>query len=317
MKKLFSLLVFIFIIIMIVPNKGIIAAEPLKLNTIKKSMYVNDKYTLKVNNTTKKIMWKSSNAKVAKVSNSGVVTSISKGKATITATIGAGSNNTKLTCSITVKSRLSTNAKNSTLYAPMDEYQEVLITFAKPKNGEFLTATADNANIEIEFGESENNIVSLYVTPVKKGISTITISIAKDTTTASSKISDNEDLKYYNDISSKLAEREYINRLATPHTSYDPIKITVYVGIDNSAWINDDDLESVYGVTSIIGFIEDDVIYLFPTGESGTTKDSFSIPIKEKKLNKEYNYNGLRYKFIKSNTVAFHTEDLRSLNIIK
>ena len=312
MKKFFSLFLFIFISTMLCPGKNIMAAEPLKLNTTKKTMYVNDKYNLKVNNTTKKIMWKSSNTEVAEVNKSGKVTALAKGKATITATIGAGSNNTKLTCTITVKGRLSTNIKDASLYTPMDEYQEILITFAKPRDGEFLTAKVDNYNVEIEFGDgdAENNIISLYVTPVEKGISTITLSIGKYDTPPSSKNSDTED----SDTSYELAEREYITRFASPYITYDPIKVTVYVGFDNSAWINDDDLWSVYGITPII---ESNAIYLIPNVESGTTKKSFSIPIEEKELNKEYSHKGLRYKFIKSNTVEFYTQDLRDLKIIK
>lgn len=315
MKKFFSLLVFIFIVAILAPSQSVLAAKAIKLNTTKKTLYINDKYTLKVSNAPKKIMWKSSNTKVAKVSNSGVVTAKTKGKATITATIGAGSNNTKLTCTITVKGRLSTNAKNAIVYAPMDEYQELLVTFAKPKDGEYLVAEVNNSNIELEAGSTKKNVTSLYITPLEKGISTITIKIAKDETKSSS--SKNEDTTYFDDISAALAERDYLDRFSLSYTTYNPITITVYVGIKDSEWINNKDLDSVYNTATIIS---NDSILLFPSQEpsfTGISRKSISIPLEERELNKEYNYEGLRYRFVKSNSVEFNVQDLKDLKFIK
>ena len=46
------------------------------------------KYKLKVNGTTKKVVWKSSNKKVAKVSQSGLVKAIKPGKTVVSAKVG-------------------------------------------------------------------------------------------------------------------------------------------------------------------------------------------------------------------------------------
>lgn len=279
---------------------------------------INAKYTLKVTGSNKKIMWKSSNPKVAKVSKSGEITAISKGEATITATIGAGSKNTKLTCTVTVKSRLSTNLKGKPLYTPLDEYQEILITFTKPKDDEYLTALTSNNNIDIEFGDTKGDVTSLYITPQKKGITTITIGIEKDeyTNNESSNYTNDENIAYYEDINKASAERDYINKISSSSTTYDPIEVKVYVGIDENGWINKSELESIFDVYTLI---YDDFIQFLPNDSSSSTgnTNSFSIKVSEKTLNKVYTYEGLRYRFIKSNTVQFNIGDLKKLGIIE
>ncbi|WP_155829322.1 glycosyl hydrolase 53 family protein [Butyrivibrio sp. AD3002] len=77
-----------------------------KLNKKKKTLKVGNKYQLKAtvkptDATNKNVTWKSSNKKVARVSRSGKVTAVSKGKATITVVTKDGKFKAK--CKITVK----------------------------------------------------------------------------------------------------------------------------------------------------------------------------------------------------------------------
>ncbi len=63
-------------------------AATLKLNTTKKTLVIGKTYRLKVNNTTKKVTWTSSNPKIATVSEKGVVKAKRSGTTTITAKVG-------------------------------------------------------------------------------------------------------------------------------------------------------------------------------------------------------------------------------------
>ncbi len=76
------------------------AASKVKLNKKTATVYVKQSVTLKVEGTTKKVKWSSSNKNVAKVSKTGKVTGVSAGKATIKAKIGKKT----YTCKVTVKS---------------------------------------------------------------------------------------------------------------------------------------------------------------------------------------------------------------------
>jgi len=318
-KKIPLLLIFVLITILFAPLKKVDAAS-VKLNATKKTLYIDSSYTLKVSGTQKKVMWKSSNSKIASVSKTGVVKAVKSGKVTITATIGAGSNNIKLTCNITVKSRLSTSLKGKALNCPLDEFQEILITFVKPKDGEYLTATFDSEYIDIEFGESEDNVTPLYVTPIKKGIATITISIAKDESTNSDETytNESEDIVYFDDISGKLAEKEYLFREFASISTYNPIKITVNIGIDDSTnWIGVSDLSQIYDVTVLD--LDDHFSLLYGSTQLTGMSSSINIAITTDEIvyGNEYVYDSIRYKYLDADTIQFNLSDLRNKGIIK
>ena len=79
--------------------KCTITVEEPKLNKKNISLNVGKTQTLKMTGTKQKITWSSSNKKVAKVSNKGVVKGLKKGSATITAKVGGK----KYNCKVTVK----------------------------------------------------------------------------------------------------------------------------------------------------------------------------------------------------------------------
>lgn len=78
--------------------------KPIKINRTNILLVKGQKYKLKISNATSKVSWSSSRKSVATVSSSGKVTARGKGKAVITAKVGAK----KKTCKVTVEApRLS------------------------------------------------------------------------------------------------------------------------------------------------------------------------------------------------------------------
>ena len=118
MKKLLVAIVIVLFAGVIIPNivptlNNTISVEAasIRINTTKKTLYVNKTYTLKVLGTTKKATWSSSNKKVATVNSKGKVIAKKAGTVTITAKIGSK----KYKCKVTVKNPCL-NVKNLTLY---------------------------------------------------------------------------------------------------------------------------------------------------------------------------------------------------------
>lgn len=76
-----------------------VSAAVVGLNKSKATLYLDKKLTLKLQNSTGKVTWSSSNTKIAKVNDKGVVTPKKKGTVVIT----AKNNGIKYTCKVTVK----------------------------------------------------------------------------------------------------------------------------------------------------------------------------------------------------------------------
>jgi hypothetical protein len=80
------------------------ASKKAKLNKTKATLVAGKTVQLKVQNSKKKVTWKSSNGKVATVSKKGLVTAKAPGKATITAKVGKKN----LKCAVTVNESVTT-----------------------------------------------------------------------------------------------------------------------------------------------------------------------------------------------------------------
>ena len=101
-KKMMAFIVALVLTITLVPAVQADAAPKMKLNKKSVTMNVGKTVTLKVQNKNgKKVKWKSTNNKVAKVTKKGKVTAKKIGKATIVAKVG----NKKLKCRIVVKKK--------------------------------------------------------------------------------------------------------------------------------------------------------------------------------------------------------------------
>lgn len=102
-------------------EKGLTAIAGLNYLTLNKTSLTlapKKTYTLKINGTSLKPSWKSSNTNVVKVTSAGKITTVKTGTAVITATLGGR----KFTCKITVKNPASANAKLTQNYAKLKKY---------------------------------------------------------------------------------------------------------------------------------------------------------------------------------------------------
>jgi hypothetical protein len=95
------------------------AATKVKLNKKKATLTAGAKLSLKVNGTSKKVKWSSSNKKVAKVSSKGKVTAVKAGKATITAKVAGKS----YKCKVTVVNAQTPTTTTTTQTTPANTQQ--------------------------------------------------------------------------------------------------------------------------------------------------------------------------------------------------
>ena len=206
-KKLLIALVIVLLAGVVVPNivpvlNSTISVEAasIKMNTTKKTLYVNKTYTLKVVGTKKKAKWLSSNKKVATVSSKGKVTAKKKGTATITAKVGSK----KYTCKITVKSA-EINKNAITLYRKNAYKLKVL--------GATRSAKWTTSNKSVATVNSKGQ-----VTAKKKGTAIITAKVGKK--------------KYTCKVTVKSP---YINKTKINLYPYEQYSLSVY-GRTSSKW---------------------------------------------------------------------------------
>lgn len=162
----------------IVPITKVYAAESVKLNKTKVTIEVGKSYTLKLSGTKEKATWTSSNTKIAKVNQSGKITGVKNGSATITATVGK----TKYTCKVTVKqSEYKVQSKGQTEVQTHQEIMNslnmtILKTFTKVKGdiyeetpyGPSSIGYGDISNlVEIKLGYfTDKNKIKYYIVAI-------------------------------------------------------------------------------------------------------------------------------------------------------
>ena len=144
----------------------------------KTTMYTGKKLTLKAkvnpaNASNKALTWKSSNAKVAKVSSKGIVTGVKAGTVKITATAKDGSRKSA-TCTVTVRQSVSkiTLSKTNVVLPKKGSSYNVRVTVA-PKN-------AYNKNVTVK--SAKTKVVKVSASTVKSG-KTVKITAVKKGTT--------------------------------------------------------------------------------------------------------------------------------------
>lgn len=147
-----------------------VAVKGLKMNTASFCLYTGQSYRMTVsvtpaNASNKKVTWSSSNTKVAKVSQTGVVNAVGAGTATITAKSGNGK---KATCRVTVKNVAVTGVsfKKSTVETMGKTKLDVTVIPANATNKK-LTWTSSNTKIATV---DKNG----FVTPKNYGTAVIT-----------------------------------------------------------------------------------------------------------------------------------------------
>ena len=95
-----------------------VSAASLTLSQTSAKMYAGDKLKLKLEGTTKKITWTSSDPSVAKVNQKGRVTALKKGSAVIKARVGKKTRK----CLITVKRTMTCDKKKVTFEGTSTQY---------------------------------------------------------------------------------------------------------------------------------------------------------------------------------------------------
>lgn len=110
MKKFIRLFTIILCLSLFAPTaipfagaENVQAAQKVKLNYTKKTIYEGDSFQLKVKGTKKKVKWSTSNKKVATVSSKGVVKGKSGGSDRRTCKITAAVGGKKYSCKVTVR----------------------------------------------------------------------------------------------------------------------------------------------------------------------------------------------------------------------
>lgn len=132
-KNTVSVLLFALVMVVVTPQP---AQAAVKINKTSETLFVGQSVQLKVSGTSKKVTWKSSNQKVAKVSSKGKVKAVKRGSATITATVSKKSYKCKITVNSTFKLDAKSISINNTkeLNAYLTANGRVEYKPAKPKN---------------------------------------------------------------------------------------------------------------------------------------------------------------------------------------
>lgn len=152
----------------------------------KATMYTGKKLTLKAkvnpaNASNKALTWKSSNAKVAKVSSKGIVTGVKAGTVKITATAKDGSRKSA-TCTVTVRQSVSkiTLSKTNVVLPKKGSSYNVRVTVA-PKNAYNKNVTVKSANTKVAkvSASTVKSGKTVKITAVKKGTTKVAFT-AKD-----------------------------------------------------------------------------------------------------------------------------------------
>lgn len=152
----------------------------------KATMYTGKKLTLKAkvnpaNASNKALTWKSSNAKVAKVSSKGIVTGVKAGTVKITATAKDGSRKSA-TCTVTVRQSVSkiTLSKTNVVLPKKGSSYNVRVTVA-PKNAYNKNVTVKSAKTKVAkvSASTVKSGKTVKITAVKKGTTKVVFT-AKD-----------------------------------------------------------------------------------------------------------------------------------------
>lgn len=196
-KQFLAFLMSLFLVFSVIPGnllqvdaakKKTVKVKTVKINKKSVTMVEGDKITLKAtlspkNTTQKKLVWSTSNKKVATVTSKGVVNAKKKGKATITVKVKGTSK--KATCKVTVKALVK--VKKITLNKTSISLQEGTSTTLK------ATLTPKNTTQKtLQWSTSDKKIATVsstgVVKAVKKGTATITVKVKGTTKKATCKV---------------------------------------------------------------------------------------------------------------------------------
>lgn len=156
MKKriISSLLVLLLLAAILVPSN---AQAAVKISKSKATIYVGQTLQLKLNGTTKKANWSTSNKSVATVTTKGKVTAKKEGSATITAKVSGKTYN----CNVTVKSKFSSKDAVKNIQCDLQDTGDGVVAILTNKNSTAVSIAAKlvyyNSNGEMLMATSDSN----------------------------------------------------------------------------------------------------------------------------------------------------------------
>lgn len=172
-----------------------IIVETPSISKTKQTAYVGQKITLKINGTKQKVVWKTSNKKIATVNGSGDVVLKKKGSVTITATVAKKS----YKCKITVKNAVRVNSFSlgyNSLRIKEGEFQNInyYLSPSNATNKKITWSSSDSSVAKVDadgnvFGISPGNAIITAICDGKKAICTVNVARYFNEITAAKSIS--------------------------------------------------------------------------------------------------------------------------------
>ena len=132
-----------------------------------------DKHQLRILGTEKYVMWRCEENSCISLNDSGLVQARTAGTVKVTATIGSGKKNIKLTCTVTVKPKVTVN--KSVIFVNNDEYETIKVKTAKKKTVNYKVTGTGNIKL-VDEGDGLYDVVPETWTGNGDYYSTITIS---------------------------------------------------------------------------------------------------------------------------------------------
>lgn len=163
-------------------------AKSISFVTKKAEVTVGEKKQLKVKvkpkaaqkSVKKKLKWKTSNKKVAKISKKGVVTGVKKGKATITVTLKVGKKTLKTKCRVTVKPSVKQTVQQDVKVTEI-KVPKTSVTINEKENASVeAVALPENAtNKQLKYTSADEGVAVVdekgTITAIAKGTTIITV----------------------------------------------------------------------------------------------------------------------------------------------
>jgi hypothetical protein len=205
-------------------NNPFTAQAAAAINKTRATIYNGKTLQLKVKGTTRTVSWSSSDDKVAKVNQKGLVTALKVGKATITAKVGSKN----LTCKVTVKSPLSADALNLNLDVGATKY----VTLTYKLNGKLSLKKYDSSVLNCTLGKiSPAGKCTLTIKTLRPGTQTLVISNSKTSDTVKIKVTVRERQEPTGPIVDKTSVTLGVGEIAT-------VKVTWPYGGEPQMWFD-------------------------------------------------------------------------------
>lgn len=188
------------------------------------TLYNGKTLQLKVTGTSRTVKWSSSNSKVAKVNQNGLVTALKVGKATITAKVG-GKN---LTCKVMVKSPLSSDALKLNLDVGATKY----VTLTYKLNGSLRLKKYDSSVLNCSLGRITAGKCTLTIKTLRPGTQTLVVTNSKTSDVVKIKVTVRQREEPTDPIVDKTSVTLGVGQTAT-------VKVTWPYGGVPHMWFND------------------------------------------------------------------------------